>query len=121
MISKDTISASFGPSDYQLKLYNTIFLYSIPSYKDEIHASTNGYYILKKFVDKKFFKIIDQNTIRIPYIRYLYAQELSYRPNENFWVFPTTLNNAFNDKGYNSINTNDIILIKEFEIEYKKR
>ena len=37
-----------------------------------------------------------------------------------FWILPVEVNNYFKETGYPAIKEDDAVLVKEFEIEYRK-
>ncbi len=119
--SQDTIRLAVKYSDYQKQLFNALSIYSLPSYEEEFVPTTTGYTTITKYLDKKYIHIIDEKTIRVPFTRYLYRIDFTTGTYIHFWILQRQLNNSFNDDGYGIIDEDDVILVKEYEVEYKKK
>ena len=117
---QDTIEADPGFSDYFIQLFNGLNVYPLPEFKEEYRTTADGFHVVSKYKDKRYIEIIDENTIRMHFARYLYVVNYTMPAYQTFWTSPIELNNYFNETGYPVIKEDDAILVKEFEIEYRK-
>lgn len=117
---QDTIEADPGFSDYFIQLFNGLNVYPLPEFKEEYRTTAGGFHVISKYKDKRYIEIIDENTIRRHFARYLYVVNYTMPDYQTFWTLPIELNNYFNETGYPVINEDDTVLVKEFEIEYRK-
>jgi hypothetical protein len=53
-------------------------------------------------------------------LKYLYAENHVEHENQTFRILPVGLNNYFREASYATIKEGDAVLIKEFEVEYRK-
>ena len=118
--SKDTITDihNFYEEDKQNEL-KKLGIYQAPDYEveEKMIPWTTGFYKIYqiKYFDKKYIHIVNENTIRVPYVRFLFKR------GDGFQIFPVEINNCFNEDNFGYIADRDTILIKEYEVEYQKK
>lgn len=119
--SQDTIVIDMYFSEEQIQIFKNFSLYPIPNYLYKIVPTRTGFKTILKFKDIKYFVVIDKNTVRFHYTRYLLMNHYNTEYNKYFWLLPITLNNALNKNGYTILKDDAALLIKEFELEYTRK
>jgi hypothetical protein len=117
---QDSITITASYSDYYVQLFNTLNVYPLPEFKEEFIAAETGFYTVSKYKDKRYVEIIDENTLRMHFTKFLYVVNYTKPAYQVFWILPVELNNYFKETGYPAIKKEDAILVKEFEVEYRK-
>lgn len=116
---QDSITITASYSDYYIQLFNALNIYPLPEFREYYVPTPTGFYAVSKYKDKRYLKIIDENTLRMHFTRHLYV--VNYTSTyQTFWILPVELNNYFRETGYPAIKEDDAVLVKEFEIEYRK-
>jgi hypothetical protein len=118
---QDSVTVTASYSDYYIQLFNALNVYPLPTFKEYNVPTPTGFYIVSKYKDKRYIEIIDENTLRMHFVRYLYGENYTEPENQTFWILPVELNNYFRENGYPAIKEDDAVLVKEFEIEYRKK
>jgi len=117
--AQDTVKATFAFSEYQVQFFNKLNQYPLPKFEQEFVTTVGGFYTLTKFLDKRYIHVVDENTIQVPCVRYwnlVYNLDVT-----SGWWNPRQFNNRFKESGVGIINEKDTLLVKEFQIEYKRK
>lgn len=120
LTSEDSISTISFFDNKQSIFFSSITRFEIPTFRAYPIPLSTGFNFMAKFLDRRYIKIVDNNTIRVPYMRILNVSEYERNGAENFNVFPSEINNIFSINDYSLIGENRAILVKEYEVEYKK-
>jgi hypothetical protein len=120
---QDSITIAASYSDYFIQLFNALNVYPLPEFKEDYRVMEDGtgFYIVSKYKDKRYVEIIDENTLRMHFTRHLYVVNFTKPDYQGFWILPIELNNYFKETGYPAIKEDDAVLVKEFEVEYRKK
>lgn len=119
--SQEFITFLLTISDYQKRLLSSSTIYPIPDFIEIPTPAASGINYTTHYIDKKYVHIVDNNTLRVPFARYIHGIYYSPQNYSGFGVLPVQLNNSLNDKGYGEIAENGVLLVKEYEVEYKRR
>ncbi len=117
---QDSITITASYSDYYIQLFNALNVYSLPDFREYYVPTQTGFYAVSKYKDKRYIEIIDENTLSMHFTRYLYVVNYTQSAYQAFWILPVEVNNYFKETGYPAIKEDDAVLVKEFEIEYRK-
>lgn len=118
---QDSVTVTASYSDYYIQLFNALDVYPLPEFREYYVHTPTGFYTVSRYKDKRYIEIIDENTLRMHFVRYLYAENYAEPENQTFWILPVELNNYFEEPGHTAIKEDDAVLVKEFEVEYRKK
>lgn len=122
LTSEDSISLLNSFIDnYQTQLNNSITRFQTPTFNIYHLPLSTGYASMIKFLDKRYIKPVDSKIISVPYVRILCLSDYENSGAENFNAIPSEINNILSIKDYSIIGENRAILVKEYEVEYKKQ
>jgi hypothetical protein len=118
---QDSITVDANYLDYFIQLSNSLNVYPLPEFRKYNIPMQTGFDMVIRYKDKRYVEIIDENTLRMHFARYLCAENYAEPENQTFWILPVEFNNYFKETGYPAIREGDAVLVKEFEIEYRKK